>query len=818
MKQAVQGTAQLDENCDQIEGISVMQNVEEPTQVTHIENEATICGTLVSGHDGTIRSVDNMNDLRSYLARPQVLAGGSFATGTGLSYSFTVSDQSTLSTLLGSVDLNRMTGARGFRATLCFKVVVTSTPFHQGVAALSFQYATSGASAGARCNYFYQTPNIPHVKLDLAENTSAELRVPYLSHLEYFPLTGNEGATYNYGCFGLTRLSDFRFASPLIAARYTVYTWLEDVELIAARPYSTTAVLLQSGVIDQELRQSKLVSRALAATSRMASSSIGGYVLGRAAGPVSWMTNVLTKTASAFGYSKPVDETIIKRKLIMGYGGESHIDMPSSSLKVTSFQTNKLQVGKVAGNDVDEMAFDYILTRPAYIYRKVFSGTVASGDLLYNCILSPSCMWFRDNAGSGNIAFPANATLTTNALAPSHLCYLGNSFRYWRGGFKFTFKFSKSKLHGGRVVINFTPDTTFSFNAPISNNQALPSTTTLGGTDLTGYSKLFDIKDGSVVEFEVPYVSSNPYLNYYSAMGNLSVHCVCPLSTPGSASASIDMMVFVEALPGFQFAALTPSLMDGISPSQLSSIPAVYTQAGGVASDDDAAQKVMGEQFTSVKQMIMAPEVHIGADKPNATVFNFYAPYWFRKAYVSNSVPLPNNAQALFFGTRCSRILDMFSFCNGSTEVVVYHDGGAEVNTALRAGYLGNDGTASVTGSASLYNKGGALNNGVSIFEYSQDALRVCFPAFSRFQRMPTQALASQFSTATDLDQYSVNNDFLNQIGVISFRNNSGLARRMAVVRGAGDDATLGQYIGPPLTAFFQSTATVGPNPSLHLL
>lgn len=818
-----------DDACEQIEGISLTDKIEDTTTVTSMENDATLCATVKSAHRGTIFGADDMNDLRMYLARPQVYDNGAFGTGTGRQTAGTIINNSTLSGLVGTVDMARMTGARGFRATFCFKLVVSATPFHQGVAALSWQYGVNSANTGSRSNFFYQTPNIPHVKLDLAEETSVELRVPYLSHLEYFPLTGSEGGAYNYGTVAVTRLTDFRITAPQVSARYILYVWLEDVELIAARTYATTDVLLQAGgstsnksvtskvsAIDKELKSSKLVSKTLGAVSKLTSSPLGGALLGPVSGPVSWMTNVLSKGAAAMGYSKPVDETIVKRKLISGYGGETHVDMPASSFKAGPFQTNKLQVGSVGGTDVDEMDFDYVFSKPAYIYRKVWASTVASGDLLYNCILSPSCMWFRDNAGSGNIPYPATASLTTNAIAPSHLCYVGNSFKYWRGGFKFTLKFSKSKMHGGRVILNFTPETVLASDGPVSTTQPLP-TVSFGGVDVVGYSKVVEIKDNSVVEFEIPYVSTSPYLGYYSSMGNFSVHCVAPLVTPSGATSSIDMAVFVEALPDFQFAALTSSLMDGFDPSTVASTPQVYLQAGGVSVADDASQVVIGEQFRSLKQMIMVPESHVGADKANGTITNIPAPYWFRKVYIAAATPISNTAQALWFGTRCSRLLDMYTFCNGSTEVVLYDDGGNSVNTAYKVFHFQTDSTTTLTTSGSLYAKSNMNSSSTGIYEYLQNAVRINFPAYSRFQRLPIPSLAGQFTAGADLD-YTSSTAFFSHIGRIAYRNNSGATRRLVVQRAAGDDATMGQYVGPPLVVFFQSTATVTPNPSSSLV
>ncbi|APG78524.1 hypothetical protein 2 [Wenzhou picorna-like virus 31] len=723
--------------------------------------------------------------------------------------------------VFGQPSYNRMDGAKGFRATLCFKVVVTATPFHQGVAALSFQYGTANMINGRRGNFPYLATNLPHVKIDVAEQTSVELRVPYLCASEYFPVdvTAQDGFANNYGTVALTRLTNFRLAATQTAVRYSIYTWLEDVELIGAYPFETASVLLQSGgsTVTSELRASKLISRGLGAVSSVASSLASYPSLSAVMGSTAWFTRAAAGLASSFGFSRPVDETIVRRKAIVGYMGESHVDMPSSAFKAAPFQSNTLAVGSVGGNGLDEMSFNFILSKPAMIYRKRFSSAAAVGDNLYAGIVSPSCFWYRDDIGSGNNSIPPNATLTTSCFAPSHLMYIGSNFRYWRGGFKYTFQFSKSKMHGGRVVISYVPGTAFSLNGPISNLQDIPVAGATG-VQMTAYTKMFDLRDSSTVEFEVPYINESPYTLFTGCIGTLSVQVVSPLNSPSTAADSVDMLVYVEALPDFEFAGLCPSMLDATSFRSDNTASGVYVQAGGVASSSDASQYVIGEKFRSVKQLAMIPDWHV-FDQANATALEFTLGPWFRKNYlpiITGTTPIANTASAVWYGSKCGRMQEMFAFVYGSTEWTAITDDPDGAANGMSLFVTPTDGNNAITGAGSLYNRNLSSPSGHIIYE-SRGALRTVVPPFSKYQRIPHYAynVGSGTSETINPGTYTVAGSYAPHLYTLRVRNNTGVTRRIALGRAAADNATMGQYIGPPLCNYFQATASTPPNPSV---
>jgi hypothetical protein len=618
---------------------------------------------------------------------------------------------------------------------------------------------------------------------------------------------------------------------------------LEDVELIGAYPFSTTSVNLQSGdnvkavakkvsshamvaakeyisgkltPAHAELRKSGLISKGLDTVSRVAGYASFVPGLSAIAGPTAWFTRVASKAASAFGYSKPADETVVQRVAPYGYVGDSHIDIPTPAFKAAPFQSNTVAVGSVGATDEDEMALDYILSKPAMIYRKTFSTTANVGDLIYAGIVSPSCMWFRDNAGNGNIAFPATATLTTSCFAPSHFCYIGSGFRYWRGSFKYIFQFSKSKMHAGRVLITFVPGTSESVNAPITTIQDVP-TASVAGVQMTGYSKMFDLRDSSVVEFEVPYIHQAPYTLYTGSIGTISVQVVSPLNAPGNAADTIDMLVYVAGEPGFEFAMLKPSMLDATNFRSDQTSTGVYTQAGGVSTTEDASQFVIGERFTSVKQVAMVPDWHV-FDQINNTFINFTLTPWFKRDYLPIIVggqPISNTAQTVWYGSKCGRMQEMYAFTYGSAAWTIITDDPDGSATGVSVFTAPTDGNSLVTGNGSLYNYNLAGPNGQTIYE-NRGSLRMVVPAWGKYQRIPHQVYYQGTSPTLNTAPVEINSGiaFITHYYNARVRNNTGATRRVAVGKAAADDATMGQYIGPPLVNLFQSTATVAPNAS----
>lgn len=844
------------DDCETYDGISTSDRVNTVAGVVHLEDETTLCADVTGHAKGTIASADGLEDLKKVLARPRAYARGSISTGVGNLINVPFFDRASWRAAIGALQFDRMIGMAGFRATIVARVVVTATPFHQGILNLCWQYGVGNTPLVNSRRGLYQATsvNLPHVKLDLAENSEVELRIPFISPYEFIPINDLQESGYFtqfYGQLSITRLTDFRLAGTQVSPTYVLYLSLEDVEFIGAAPFEMGTVTLQAGgtAADKEASVAGIASSVLGSAAKGVASMVKKSVstdskskgklsslLSTAskasavaslvpsftpiAGPTTWFLASASKAAAAFGFSKPVVETTVERVAQTDYRGESHIDLPNPAFVAGPFQTNKLRTdGTVGSVEEDHMAFDYIFSKPALISRRLWDSTVAAGDILYAGHVSPSAFWYRESTTgrADSISLPANASLTTNAFIPSHLMYVGSNFRNWRGTLVFTFQFSKTKMHGGRVLATFTPDpVSVASAAPLSSTVVAPVVNT-GKVDLFGYTKMFDLTDSSTFDFEVPFMYPEPYAPYYGRTGTITLHCISPLNSPTNASTTIDMLTYVYAKPGFEFAVVKPSVLDATNPRTNNVSGGIYQQAGGVIADDNASEYVVGEKFNSVKQLAMIPDWHV-FDQANLTSLDVTLAPYFKRDYVpavTGATALPNTSTATWFGSKSGRMAEMFSFCNGSTNWTIINDapGGAGYVCTIYSEPQEN-GNA-VTGFGSAYNSAAAVTSGYQWSE-TRGSVRVVVPAYTRVLRVPFAAaqfvLGANQASGPGLLTYS--GDFTGSQTEVRLRNTSGAARRVALGRAAGDDAYFSQYVGPPVCAFFQSTQSVSPNPS----
>jgi hypothetical protein len=161
--------------------------------------------------------------------------------------------------------------------------------------------------------------------------------------------------------------------------------------------------------------------------------------------------------------------------------------------------------------------------------------------------------WFRAYGALPAVNFfpPRVAPVGTNSIQPSHLFFAANSFKQWRGGVKFRFTFAKTKMHAGRVMVAFAPDNFTKNLVDMVSTSTIANVAAYGanGPDPFAYSAIFDLKDGNVFEFEVPYISRTPYSNIGTSIGSLVMYVVNPLVAPSVVSDTIDVLVEVAGMP-----------------------------------------------------------------------------------------------------------------------------------------------------------------------------------------------------------------------------------------------------------------------------
>lgn len=827
-----------EEVCEDINGLTIDSQPEHIGTAKFVD-EAAICSEIPAStaNHYTLLDTADVQSVKEYLARPRMIASGPISTGAGFLTTLRINNSSALRNLVNPVQWDRLKGAVGMRCTLKFTLVVAATPFHQGILNLNWQYATDSDvfPLHARGSFLPTSYNLPKVLLDMAETTMVALDVPYVSHLEYFPIDVNSDVLSYYGNISITKLTNPRVVVGQSTPEFSLYISLHDIELIGAVPYTSRFVILQSGSSGKtsgisrthaEMKRGGLISKALESTANVAKALSYVPSLSAVGGTADWFLRAASKVASSFGYSKPTDENKPMRINRITYAGDSHIDMPFQGFTTTPFVTNKLAVNSALGcTDDDQMAMDYVLTKPSLVFRGQMSETDAVGSTLYGSFVCPNYFWYRDKefAGgvpTGNLPIPQNATGTVNAFFPSTLLYVANNFRYWRGDIKFKVTFSKSKMHGGRIQFAYFPFVSVpAANQQLGNGILAPEAAS-GLVQPTGMTTVFDLRDGNSFEFTCPYMCTDPYLPVEGATGCVSMSIVNQLRAPGVAASTIDFLVEVSAVEGFELACFCPATIGGLQPT--GAINATYQS--GASSElklfdkvDDASQNIIGERFLSLKQLAMIP-AFAGGDIANAAIIRVTMTPWFKLNGVPVTAPfgITGNDTALWLNSPCLRVASLYAFANGATNYQYVRDGGPTINATASAYQFPNTSGTTFTEVAGLWNRNQNSSGGVLMFETSETS-RWTVPTFSRYARIPVvQAFSAlggwQRALAPGGDgRVNYNPAFFNNRVDLTLRNGSGSSRRFVIGRSASDDARASQFIGPPPCALYLATATVSP-------
>jgi hypothetical protein len=206
----------------------------------------------VSGY--TSVPLAELQELKHYFARPRQVNGGVLPSTRAryLAVDFPCSAWNSVFPNMST----RIMGAYGFRATLVFTLQVAATPFHQGVVVLAWQYGNlSGLRYGYDRGFRSETvTNLPHVRLDLSEQTMVTLRVPYIAPYDFLSTKG-EYALQNYGELSLTGLLPPLSTPGATSPTYKVYAHIEDLELFGVSPAASQNITLQMGDVEKEKKQ-----------------------------------------------------------------------------------------------------------------------------------------------------------------------------------------------------------------------------------------------------------------------------------------------------------------------------------------------------------------------------------------------------------------------------------------------------------------------------------------------------------------------------------------------------------------------------------
>lgn len=811
------------EECSTMDASATINGSVTDAGVTIFANEACDAVDVLGNYMPMTLAIPqpDLQDIKAYFERPRTVARGAVNFGSVnplVSIGFSPSNAD-LKTFFPQWT-QRLAGAYGIRFSLNFRLQVAATSFHQGVLAMGWQYGLpAGFGAFNRTDKSYTITNLPHVRLDLSEQTMVELKVPFMHPTEFLEVEPVDPATNPLAAFlgtlGVVPILPSISVAGLNQATYTLYMFMTDIELFGVDVINPSTVNLQSGggLITKEVKDSKVVSGTLsnmAKISRFVSRGVPS--LAAIAGPAAWALDTASGVAKYFGYSKPMVQDPPVKMYRTNYGNEYQVDVPQTGDVVGVFQENTTTIDtSLGGTDVDEMALSFVAQQWSQVNRIVVSFSNTHGTQIYSAPVSPSVFWYRSGSTQpfSNIVYPFNSTSlisnSGNSFMPSSLMYISSFFRYWRGSIKFRFTFSKTKLHGGRYMVTYNPALKFQSEAGNFGGNVTGPEVVSSYYQPYGNSMIMDLKDGNVFEFTCPFVSTTPYKSFNSSTGGITIVCMDPLQSTATVTSVVPLLIEVCGGEDFELADYAGVYFP------LHTSGTIYTQSGGNVSitTKPPSSNTMGERIMSVKQMIQVPSPYVNSVAAG-TSGKYYVCPWFtnptwQKANALAALPNGNLATNSFSGGNNAgmALAKCYAFAKGGTNLHIYCD---QPTTVIRV-FQANSLVANANQQTTTLARGVFPSTVPTVIQTGGLAAHLRLPSYQSIVRIPSYHLDSVFNDVFDASNAGVNGS-LGHLYCVNIGNPGTVTANNTIFRSASDDAQLAHYMGP-VPVFIPSSTTV---------
>jgi hypothetical protein len=437
---------------------------------------------------------------------------------------------------------DRVEGYRMLQGTLNLRLAINGGPFFYGraIAAYYPRQAYNDHSFGATTGDFYkmQLSMLPHVFLDPTSSEGGEIVCPFLCPDNWVDLIG--GTAADMGRLHICSINDLLHAnSSTGTVNLSVYAWMTNVRLAGptTNPYATytahageeltygAAGISVLGALVAWMRHSKCSyigedrsghnveehepkdieahagdEYGTGIISKPASSiaKVAGF-LGRIpaikpyARPTEMVANAVGRFAHIFGFSRPAIVSDLCRTKIKGVGNMANTDQHEAVVKLSLDSKQELSIDPrtVGLSDVDEMSFDYIKQKEAFLTAVGWGENDAGGDSLGLLIVGPD----QHNYETINTHF-------MHQLAP--LYTLAAPFAFWRGSIKYRFQIVASQLHRGRLRFSYDPYIHAGGTSPDENET---------------YSRIIDLATNRDFEMVVSWNHPHSWLRVYDRLG-----------------------------------------------------------------------------------------------------------------------------------------------------------------------------------------------------------------------------------------------------------------------------------------------------------
>jgi DNA replication protein DnaC len=414
--------------------------------------------------------------------------------------------------------MQRLTAYSGFRGTAVLRFQVNCQRFAQGRMLIHYIPGQNDSVDEGRSHRFdlRTKSQLPRCEINLNRDTTTIFRVPYVSAYGYYRLNSGALPENRPGIMG--RVFPVVY-SPLVgASNLKIHVWLhfEDIELL----YPTYAP--QSGMKARE-QMSGLISGPLNAVSKASRNLAAIPSLSAICSSIGKGTLFLSRSAAAFGWSKPNNLSVSDRVALCPNSDHLNVDVPENNAKLSLTRSQEIPLmSGFAGNDVDEMSFEYLCRRPAYQTNFSWAAASLSGTQLLMTDLGP---W---NFGTTYTV----DTYQVRTMSPFAL--VAASTGLWRADIVVTLKIVKTEFHTGRLRICFMP-----------NRDGGAAFTY--ASSIYGFRHIVDIRESDTFMFKIPYCGQTPMLNFGDSIGKIGMFVENSLEQPSTVSSTIDCIVEVSA-------------------------------------------------------------------------------------------------------------------------------------------------------------------------------------------------------------------------------------------------------------------------------
>jgi hypothetical protein len=490
------------------------------------------------------------------------------------------------------------------------KVVINGTPFHYGLARLSYKpLAYTGLFrdlpdvpcvdySGGVLNSSYDSlsepgrmgrSQRPGIYIHPQTCAGGTMTLPFISNENWItPATIHPGEEISQvysseltframGEITLEQFVELRSAASGSnqSVNIAIYAWADDIKFAGpSTTFTLQSLELQAG---DEYMPDGVISSVASAIACSARALSYVPVIGIYAKATEYAANATAAIARLFGYTNPPLLEDIRSVKITQLPNLANTQMSKHSEKLTLDPRNELTIDpRTIGHDnVDELSIAYLASRESYVTQAVWATTDSKGTILQTINVSPQNVIIESGTGG-------------YAIQQTPLSFISQLYDHWRGDIIYRFAFPASQYHRGRVRITYEPqpypDGSFAFD------------------HVKQFNEVVDLSQTTDFEFRVPYLGRSAFrkvlsrptdpnwaINYpgnYNDRhhnGVVTVSVMTELSSP-FIGADINFAIFVRGADNFELAEPSKFI---VSEETHGTLPTVLSPYGYVLQADD---------------------------------------------------------------------------------------------------------------------------------------------------------------------------------------------------------------------------------------